>query len=62
MSVETPPLRTAGPMSTRAACALSLLQPDTVKKAWQMCTGGGIQSNALDIIQQHKEISVKMIL
>ena len=40
MRVETPPLRTAGPMSTKAAFALSLLLPDTVKKAWQICTAG----------------------
>ena len=37
--VETPPLRTAGPMSTMAAWARSFLLPDTVRKAWQMCTG-----------------------
>ena len=41
MRVESPPLRTAGPMSTKAAWALSLLLPDTVKNAWQICTGGG---------------------
>ena len=33
INVDMPPFRTAGPMSTRAAAALSLLVPDTVKKA-----------------------------
>ena len=38
INVEKPPLRTAKPMSKIAALALSFLVPETVKKAWQMCT------------------------
>ena len=36
--VEKPPLSTATPMSTMAALARSFLEPDTVRKAWQMWT------------------------